>query len=89
MGKTFDPKIEVLRLYKRLGTWRAVAAEIGVYSPAYWSCVAKGMRPSKRAEDALRRRLGLAPRGVRRLVDMNPADLAWYMAHRRDMEGVQ
>jgi len=85
MRKTFDVKMAVLALYKRLGSWRAVATHIGAYSPAYWSCVAKGMRPSRRAENALRRKFGLAPRGVRRLADMREDELRWYMRNRRPL----
>jgi|YNPNPStandDraft_1061719.scaffolds.fasta_scaffold119494_2 hypothetical protein len=85
--KTFEPQTEVLRLYRTLGGWRAVAAYVGAYSPAYWSCVAKGMRPSRAAENALRRRLGVAPRGVTRIADLATADLAWYLNHRSVIYG--
>jgi hypothetical protein len=46
--------------------------------------VAQGIiKPSRRAKNALRRRLGLAPRGVTRIVDMRTEDLAWYLRNRR------
>lgn len=65
-------------------TWRRVAAFLGVYSAAYWCLVAQGIiKPSRRAKNALRRRLGLAPRGVTRIVDMRTEDLAWYLRNRR------
>lgn len=84
MRKTFDVRTHVLALYERLGSWRAVAAEIGAYSAAYWCRVGQGMRPSRQAENALRRYLGLAPRGVYRLADMKEDELRWYMRNRRE-----
>ena len=73
-----------MALYKRQGTWRAVASCLGGYSPGYWCLVAKGVvRPSREAENLLRRYLGLAPRRVRKLWDMRVGDLAWYLRHRR------
>ena len=82
--RSFSPKRAVEALYSRLGTWPAVAKDIGGYSPAYWCLVAKGVvKPSREAENLLRRHLGLAPRRVRKLWDMRVDDLAWYLRHRR------
>jgi hypothetical protein len=81
---TFDPQKALETLYNALGTWQAVADQLGSYSPSYWCQVAKGeRRVSRRAENALRRYVGLAPRGVTRLWEMSVADLRWYLAHRR------
>jgi len=84
MSDTFDAQEALAALYRRLGTWRAVAAWIGEYTAGYWCAVAGGRwRASRRAENALRRLLGIAPRGVTRLTQMSVADLRWYLAHRR------
>lgn len=50
-------------MYASLGAgWRGVAERIGAYSPAYWCSIAGGkLKPSKRAERALRKALGLPP----------------------------
>ena len=85
MSKTFDQQKAVSGLYNRLGTWRKVAAHIGSYSDAYWCLVSHGMRPTRRAENVLRRRLGLAPRGVTRVSEMPTRELAWYLVHRRPL----
>ena len=74
---TFEPAQAVLTLYRRCGTWRAVAHVLGSYSASYWDKVAKGMRPSRRAEAILRRRFGLSP-----IQDMKPAALSWMLRHR-------
>jgi len=84
MYKTFDPQKAILGLYSHLGSWRAVAQFVGSYSPGYWCAVARGRwRASRAAENALRRRLGLAPRGVMRLAEMPTGELRWYLEHRR------
>ncbi len=80
---TFDAKQAVLGLYRRHQSWRQVAREIGSHSAGYWCAVAHGrLIPSRRAENALRRYLGLAPRGVERIADMPLAELRWRLAHR-------
>ena len=86
-GSSFDPQSEVLRLYQRLGGWREVAAALdGSYSAGYWCAVGRGRwRASRAAENVLRRYLGLAPRGIKRLDDFDPAALAWYLNHRREV----
>ena len=49
----------------------------------YWCLIGCGKRhPSRKAENLLRRKLGLAPRGVKRLADMPLADLRWRIIHR-------
>jgi hypothetical protein len=86
MYKTWDMRNELLALHRGLGSWRAVAAHVGCYSAGYWAGITTGtIRPSRRAENALRRRLGLPPRGVTRVADMPTRELTWYLAHRRPM----
>lgn len=85
--KTFDPQGEVLKLYRALGGWRAVAAALGgSYSAGYWCAVGRGRwRPSREAENVLRRYLGVAPRGIKRLADFEPGLLAWYLDNRQEV----
>lgn len=86
--KTFDLRRELLALHDRLGGWRQVAKVLGEYSAGYWSGIVTGtIRPSRKAENCLRRRLGMAPKGVKRIVEMPPGDLAWYLAHRQPIGG--
>ena len=85
-SNTFDVQSTVLALYERLGAWRVVASHLGGYSAAYWCLVGRGaIKPSREAENLLRRHLGLAPRRVRRLWDMRVEDLRWYLQHRREL----
>jgi hypothetical protein len=75
----------VRRLYRKMGTWRAVACLLG-YSPAYWCSVAAGRRRiSRDAENVIRRLLGLPPKYFRRIDRMSPEDLAWYLSQRRPL----
>lgn len=82
--KAFNPAQAVLALYRRLGTWRAVAEELGGdYSPATWDLIAQGRKPSRHVENTLRRYLRLPPRGCSRWFDMRRRDVAWYLANRQ------
>ena len=83
--ESFNPAKAVRALYRALGTWRKVADFLDGYSPAYWCLVAHGRRPSRRAENLLRRVFGLPPRGVTRWWNVSTEDLAWYLRNRREL----
>ncbi len=74
-------------VHNELGlTWRKIAKQIGCYSDAYWLRVARGdIAMSVRADNALRRKLGLPARSVARIADMTPAQLARSVRDRTEM----
>ena len=79
-------KHAVRMLYNIYGSWRAVADEIGDFSPAYWRKAAAGeVKLSTQAEDALRFRLRLPPRNARRIERMSDEVLARYFRTRGEV----
>jgi hypothetical protein len=81
---TFDAKRLVEAIYSHVGTWQAVANELG-HSPAFWNLIAKGGKVNKDAENMLRFRLRIAPRGVTRIERMKTETLKKYFSERREM----
>ncbi|HEY64255.1 MAG TPA: hypothetical protein G4O02_06750 [Caldilineae bacterium] len=87
-GNTFDLREALQELHRRYGTWRRVAEILGHYSAARWCAIAKGtQRPSRRAENLVRRYYLVAPRGIERLFDMSAGDLRWYLKNRAEVRG--
>lgn len=73
-------------LHRLAGTWGTVANVLGVYSGGYWHLVAHGkLEPSRKAENALRRALGFAPRGCYYVERMPRKVLAAYIRERKEI----
>jgi len=84
-AETFEPRGLATAALAHFGTWRAVAEALG-HSAGYWNHIARGDRHmSRREENDLRLRLGLAPRGVTKIERMSKRALTRYLMQRREM----
>lgn len=71
-------------VYSELNSWRAVADFFEGLTAAYWRRIAmRECQASRRAENLVRRKLGIAPKGKIRLDQFSAAELKYYLRNRK------
>lgn len=71
-------------VYSELNSWRMVSRFFEGFTAAYWRKIAHGeCQASRRAENLVRRKLGIAPKGKIRLDQFSAAELKYYLRNRK------